>query len=744
MAVAACLLGAAIPVALADSGTWSTQPAQLSSNTSGESGAGQAFALSDNGDISAAWINQTISGTTTAQQLDAAVDSGTGFGPAQAVGPSDPLTTTGNAVHNVPQVAEDGQGDAVAVWTASGRLTWAEQSQPATGFTEAPNAIDGGAPSTDTVADSDAHVAMDSSGDAIAVWAQEDITAGTWSVMYSVLPAGADQTFKPPVTLAGGLPNDPAPQVSVNQQAGDATVAYLDGPSIYAFEDYLGTLAQDSELPDPATAIYTAGDTETLTQLAIAVDARGDTAFAWVDNGEVWSAVLEYQEASFTANGADYAPDYILSGSDESDPEVAIYPSNMDDTETAVAFYDGDTGKVVVAARSSVAFDTQGNGWESQTIPTYSQPASEQQPQLSIASDGVATMVWEGQSSETTRAIYAMSSDDDGSFAASSPTLLENSVSTSQCDGISCVSVAANTPGDLVAGWTQYDANSNAQIRAQCLQANSTTGYTGTDTIVTPEPSTLNASGCIGSGTTTSTTTTSTTTTGTATTSTQTTTAAAQTAPSTTTAATAPPATGTTAATTTPTIFSPTTSGTVLVKLTGSNRFVAVNPNIPIPNGSVIDATRGTVQLTFSLPDGQTETASFWGGEFTVTISASGAVRLKLAGGSFKSCPKPSKHTDHAASVAKSGKPSKKKPGSTIRSLWSKAKGNFTTAGQNGSAAVLGTTWLIRDQCDGTYFYVKSTSDDPHGAILVTVLHPHRHRVRLRRGHHLLAPAAGY
>jgi hypothetical protein len=67
-----------------------------------------------------------------------------------------------------------------------------------------------------------------------------------------------------------------------------------------------------------------------------------------------------------------------------------------------------------------------------------------------------------------------------------------------------------------------------------------------------------------------------------------------------------------------------------------------------------------------------------------------------------------------------------------------------TSSGQNGSAAVLGTTWLIRDQCDGTYFYVKSTSNDPKGAILVTVLHPHRHTVRLKRGHSLLAPAPGY
>ena len=56
----------------------------------------------------------------------------------------------------------------------------------------------------------------------------------------------------------------------------------------------------------------------------------------------------------------------------------------------------------------------------------------------------------------------------------------------------------------------------------------------------------------------------------------------------------------------------------------------------------------------------------------------------------------------------------------------------------------IGTTWLTRDQCDGTYFFVKSTSNDPQGAIEVTVLHPHKHKVKLKRGHHLLAPAPGF
>ncbi len=55
-----------------------------------------------------------------------------------------------------------------------------------------------------------------------------------------------------------------------------------------------------------------------------------------------------------------------------------------------------------------------------------------------------------------------------------------------------------------------------------------------------------------------------------------------------------------------------------------------------------------------------------------------------------------------------------------------------------------GNFGLTRDQCDGTYFSVLKTSNDPHGEIRVTVDYPHRHTVLLKRGHSLLAPAPGY
>jgi hypothetical protein len=191
------------------------------------------------------------------------------------------------------------------------------------------------------------------------------------------------------------------------------------------------------------------------------------------------------------------------------------------------------------------------------------------------------------------------------------------------------------------------------------------------------------------------------------------------------------------------------TSGTVQVELPGTHTFVTVSASEQIPFGAVINATNGTVTATIALPGGGTSTATFWAGEFTLSQSSSGALTAKLVDGSSAGCPtsaKASRQSSHLRAAHELGfaKVTKKKPGAVVGSLWTNAKGSYTTSGKNGSAAVLGTEWLTRDQCDGTFFEVTKTSNDPHGEIRVTVLYPHKHTVLLKRGHSLLAPAPGF
>lgn len=195
------------------------------------------------------------------------------------------------------------------------------------------------------------------------------------------------------------------------------------------------------------------------------------------------------------------------------------------------------------------------------------------------------------------------------------------------------------------------------------------------------------------------------------------------------------------------------TSGTVEVELPGTHTFVLVSSSEQIPLGAVIDATHGMVKVTIALPGGGSSTATFWAGVFTLVQNANGSLTAKLVDGSYAGCPTPRKkhrHSHHrhshrlrsAHEVARGAK--KKKPGTSVDSLWTSAKGNYSTSGHNGAAAVLGTEWLTRDQCDGTFFSVLKTSDDPHGEIRITILYPYKHTVLLKRGHYLLARAPGY
>ncbi len=148
-----------------------------------------------------------------------------------------------------------------------------------------------------------------------------------------------------------------------------------------------------------------------------------------------------------------------------------------------------------------------------------------------------------------------------------------------------------------------------------------------------------------------------------------------------------------------PVVSGPVT-GTVLIKLPGTNTFVPLKPGAPVPNGSEIDATHGTVRLP--APGGSDV---FYAGAFFVystfetTRSPAGlmakqqVVEMRLAGGNFGSC-----GTRSPAGV------SDNKP---VRSLWGHGKGHFKTKGKYGSATVRGTFWLTQDRCDGTFFRVK-------------------------------------
>jgi hypothetical protein len=142
-------------------------------------------------------------------------------------------------------------------------------------------------------------------------------------------------------------------------------------------------------------------------------------------------------------------------------------------------------------------------------------------------------------------------------------------------------------------------------------------------------------------------------------------------------------------------------AGSVLVRLPGATRAVALTDAASIPVGSIVDTRKGTVSLSSAQPGETTQTGTFHGGLFEVRqpVGAHGMTELVLRG------PLPTCGTTGGARAAAV---SAKRP---PRVLWGRDDhGRFRTRGSNSVATVRGTAWYVADRCDGTLTRVTSGS----------------------------------
>lgn len=124
-------------------------------------------------------------------------------------------------------------------------------------------------------------------------------------------------------------------------------------------------------------------------------------------------------------------------------------------------------------------------------------------------------------------------------------------------------------------------------------------------------------------------------------------------------------------------------SGTVRVKIAGTNRFVELMEGQLIPVGSVIDTTKGRVTIVAA--GGQQ--ADFYDGIFRLTQGKGAKPLTTLTLVEKLTCPK----AGRAVAAAK------KK-----RRLWGDGSGRFRTKGKHSAATVVGTKWLVEDKCSST------------------------------------------
>jgi hypothetical protein len=166
-------------------------------------------------------------------------------------------------------------------------------------------------------------------------------------------------------------------------------------------------------------------------------------------------------------------------------------------------------------------------------------------------------------------------------------------------------------------------------------------------------------------------------------------------------------------------------AGSVLVRVPGSPRPVAITDAASVPVGSVVDARKGTVVLSSALPGAARQTGTFHGGIFEVrqAAGAGGMTELVLRG-PLPVC---------AAGGARAAAVSAQRP---PRALWGRDDhGRFRTRGSNSVATVRGTAWYVEDRCDGTLTRVSK------GSVSVRELHRTR-TVIVKAGKSYLARAA--
>jgi hypothetical protein len=172
-------------------------------------------------------------------------------------------------------------------------------------------------------------------------------------------------------------------------------------------------------------------------------------------------------------------------------------------------------------------------------------------------------------------------------------------------------------------------------------------------------------------------------------------------------------------------------SGTVVVTPPSGPSFTLGPKDRNIPIGSLIDTTRGRVDLraapapAHAAAAARVEDGQFSGGAFHVRQTSSMPfTQIRLAGARGAPCPAPAR-----ARIAA-------RPHRILRLLHATAHGRFQTDGRYAAATVRGTVWLTEDFCDGTLVRVT------RGVVSVEDLVTHR-TIAVSAPHSYFARAPG-
>jgi hypothetical protein len=178
--------------------------------------------------------------------------------------------------------------------------------------------------------------------------------------------------------------------------------------------------------------------------------------------------------------------------------------------------------------------------------------------------------------------------------------------------------------------------------------------------------------------------------------------------------------------------------GSIFVLQNG--KFVPLTEAQQLPSGTVVDALKGSVNITVATGvKGKTFTATFAGAVFKITQARSGPTKglttLSLVDGAFAGAPsyqscKAGRSADGSGSAHAARLSSR-----ILQTLRSRERGGrFRSVGRYAAGTVLGTVWDTIDRCDGTEIVV-------HQGIVTVTDFVHHRTIRLHAGQRYLARA---
>lgn len=212
-----------------------------------------------------------------------------------------------------PEVAANGRGDAVAVWKRSHPFTYGIEAsiRPAGGDFGESQAI-----SEDDLRFSCNYpqVAIDSSGNAIAVWQQMDASRN--SVIKAAVRGAHDQRFDPPVTASDPGLDSTYPQVAIAEQ-GTGVVAWRGEDAGGQEATYAATVSPEGSPGAPAPISPPASGVGTP---QVETDSSGNAIAVWYrSTGQDWRV-----ESAARPAGGSFGPPKWLSdeGVDAAQPQL--------------------------------------------------------------------------------------------------------------------------------------------------------------------------------------------------------------------------------------------------------------------------------------------------------------------------------------------------------------------------------------------------------------------------------------